>query len=40
MGLFAILDLTSPWFWIAAAILLLLVVALLLKVFLYGIVWR
>jgi ABC-type phosphate transport system auxiliary subunit len=40
MGSFAILDLTSPWFWIAAAIVLLLLIALVLKFFVYGVVWR
>ena len=35
MGSFAILDLTSPWFWIAAATVLLLLVALVLKFFVF-----
>lgn len=37
MGSFAILDLTSPWFWIAAAVLLVLLVALVVKFFIFGI---
>ncbi len=37
MGSFAILDLTSPWFWIAAAIVLLLVAFLFFKFFIFGI---
>jgi hypothetical protein len=37
MGSYAILDLTSPWFWIAAAIIVLLLIAALVKVFLFGI---
>lgn len=40
MGSYAILDLTSPWFWIAAAILLVLLVTLVVKFFLFGVVWR
>ena len=35
MGSFAILDLTSPWFWIAAVTVLLLLVALVLKFFVF-----
>jgi hypothetical protein len=38
MGSFAVLDLTSPWFWIVAALLLVLLIALLVKIFIFGIV--
>jgi hypothetical protein len=37
MGRYAIADLTSPWFWIVVALVVVLIGALLLKLFLFGI---